>query len=226
MAEESTKEFGIWVHQESTIITAQSHDTWSFTPEFLAGDVAPEEWNCRKVTRTGDTVEIEHGPIAWRMTPSELWITLEPDLPLEEYRNQISEQAVTPALAHNFLLFSRYTPVRRMWFYWKFSSLNPNSRQWMLMRFLSNEPPTELGSLGIQPRVTFRLGELNVQVTVRNDAVERLDETFDDAIIFECFVSRIGEFTVDEMTQDTGRIVEQFAIVEKAIDYLLVGESK
>ena len=226
MAEERAKEFDIWIHQESTVISAQSHDTWSLTPEFLASDVAPEEWQFRTATRTGDTVEIEHGPIKWRMTPSELWITLDPDLPLEEYRNQINEQAVTSTLAQNFLVASPYTPVRRIWFYWRFSALDPNPRQWMLNRFLANEPPTELGFVRVQPRVTFRLEEQTVQVTVRNDPVQRQDERFNNAIIFECFVNRIEELTTDEMIQDTGLLVERFAIVEKAINYLLMEEKK
>ena len=226
MAEESTKEYDIWIHQESTVISAQSHDTRSFTPEFLASDVAPEDWKCRTATRTGDTVEIEQGPIDWRMTPSELWITLDSDLPLQEYRNQINEQAVTSTLAYNFLVASPYAPVRQMWFYWRLSALDPNPRQWMLNRFLPYEPPTELGSVRVQPRIIFRLEEQSVQVTVRNDPVERQAERFNNAIIFECFVNRTEERTIDEMTQDTGLLVERFAIVEKAINYLLMEENK
>lgn len=226
MAEESRKDYGIWVHQESTVISAQSHDTWSLTPEFLASDVAPEEWKCRKATRAGDTVEIEHGPIDWRMTPSDLWITLDLDLPLEDYQKQINEQPVTSTLAHNFLVASPYTPVRRMWFYWRVSALYLNTGQWMLRRFLSSEPPTDLGSVRVQPRITFHLEEQTVQVTVRNDAVQRQDETINNAIIFECFVNRTGELTIDEMIQDTGLLVEQFATVERAINYLLMEESQ
>lgn len=225
MEEETTRGYDIWVLQESTVISAQSHDIWSFTPEFLANDVAPEEWKCRRATRTGDTVEIEHGPIDWRITPSELSITLEPDLPLEPYEAEHKEQPITPTLAHNFLTSAPYTPVHHMWFYWQFSILKPNTHQWMLKKFLANEPPAGLVPVKLQPRLTFSLDELAVQVTVRNDPVQRQNEIFNNAIIFECFINRIEDLTIDDMVADTSCSVEQFGIVRKAINHLMVEES-
>ena len=40
----------LWVHEERAIISAESHDIWSFTPDFLvSNEIVPVDWVCRRV---------------------------------------------------------------------------------------------------------------------------------------------------------------------------------
>jgi hypothetical protein len=220
--EEITNDHKVWVHQERAVISAQSHDIWNFTPEFLANEVCEEEWRCRRVTRTGDAVEIEHGPAHWRMTADELWITADPDCVIRGHNTGSLYEPLTPILAHNFLNAAPYTPVRYMWLFWQISAIRPSSQEWMMENFLPNGSHAELGSVRLQPRLSFFAENRITQVTVRNDPVRRDSETFDNAVIFECFVSRGGEQTMDEMILNTQRWEEHLAMAEMAINHLLM----
>ena len=221
MEEEITNDHKVWVHQERAVISAQSHDIWNFTPEFLANEVCEEEWRCRRVTRTGDAVEIEHGPAHWRMTADELWITADPDCVIRGHNTGSLYEPLTPILAHNFLHAAPHTPVRYMWLFWQISAIRPSSQEWMMENFLPNGSPAELGSVRLQPRLTFSAENLITQVTVRNGPVHRDGEPFDNAVIFECFVGRAGEQTMDEMILNTQRWEEHLAMAEMAINHLL-----
>ena len=124
---ELNKPSGLLVHQESAIIVAESHDVWSFTPEFLlANEIVSDDWSCRRATRRQDTMEIQYGPIRWYMTESNLWIDLHPGCSIEDRRSMEDENLV-PTMAGIYLGKVPYCPVRSLWFYWRISVVQSQS---------------------------------------------------------------------------------------------------
>ena len=65
----------LWLHQESAILTADTHDVLSFTPEFLLVEgIVPESWLCSRASRAPDEAVIDYGPVNWHMTEDHLYI--------------------------------------------------------------------------------------------------------------------------------------------------------
>ena len=72
----------LWIHQESVVLIANTHDVWSFTPEFLLVEgIVPDTWQCLSASRGPDEANVHYGSVNWRMTENQLWISVYPRLP-------------------------------------------------------------------------------------------------------------------------------------------------
>ena len=211
----------LWVHQESTIIRADSHDVWSFTPEFLlVNEIVPDNWLCQRAKRTGNVMDIQYGPIYWRMTESDLWITHYPDCPIED-RSSIEDRNPVPAMAESYLEKVPHFPFRSLLFYWRVSAANPNPHQWMLDNFLHKGWPEEFRITKIQPVLHFSSDNTAFQITVRDEPSQRQHETIQDSIIFDCYAYQTQEQMVGDMVLETDHWFDRWDTLERAINHLL-----
>ncbi len=211
----------LWIHQESVVISAESHDVWRFTPEFLVGsEIVPEEWPCRQATQSPDEVTIQFGPSRWVMTPTTLWITTHPNRSLKDDGSDV-EGPIAPILATNFLATVPYLPSRRLWLFWQISAINPDRDRWMLETFLSGGWPSELGTVSLQPRLTVLWDDFTIQVTIRNENPPRLGEPRGESTTFDCYVSRGLDQTPEDMVLDITKKTERLLAVERTIKQLL-----
>ena len=209
--------------EERAIISAESHDIWSFTPYFLvSNEIVPTGWACEHVTQNQGTVDIQYGPTNWRMNESYLWITLFPNRPLGEDAQPEGRPAI-PILASRFLEAVPLLPSRRFWFSWRVSAVNPNPRQWMSDSFLPSKWPMELEPA--IPRVSFNLGkdDLLLQMNISIEPNQRPNQTTQDLIIFDCHASRGVDQFVDDMVLATDHWTEWLGTVEQVINHLLEG---
>ncbi len=211
----------LWIHQESAVISAESHDVWRLTPDFLvASEIVPEVWLCRQATQSPDEVTIQFGPSRWVMTPNELWITSYPDRPMEDDGGGPDGDLI-PALTSNFLNAVPYLPSRRLWLLWRISAVNPDRDRWMLENFLSKSWPIELGTVALQPRLIVYLDDLTIRITIRNETLLRRGEAQEESTTFDCLVSRGLDQTPGEMIQDVNHRTERLLLVERTIQQLL-----
>ena len=211
----------LWIHQESVVISAESHDIWGFTPDFLVGsEIVPDGWTCTRSTQSSEEVNIHFGPSRWAMTQSTLWIMTEPGHPLKD-DGADAEGHVVPILANNFLIALPHLPSRRLWLFWQISAIISNRDQWIRETFLSKSWPSELGTLAIQPRLVVSLGDLSVSVTIRSETLPRPGGVQGESIGFDCFVSRAFDQTPNEMLQDVTHRTERLLLVERIIRQLL-----
>lgn len=221
MAEELSRSSGLWVHGESAIILAESHDVWSFTPEFLlVNEIVPDNWVCRRAVRTQDAMEIEYGPVHWYMTESNLWVDLYPDCSIEDWPS-IEGGRLVPAMIESYLEKNSHFPFKGVWFYWRISVVNPDRHQWMLDNFLRKGWPEEFPVTRLQPLLTFSSGDVNFQITIRTDQAQRQYEVFQDSIIFDCYAYRIGVPTVSDAIEETEHWSERFHTLERALNHLV-----
>ena len=213
----------LWVHEERAIISAESHDIWSFTPEFLvSNEIVPTDWACRRVTQNQGTVDIQYGPTNWRMNESYLWITIFPDSPLGEGL-QLEGSPIIPVMASKFLEAVPLLPSRRFWFSWQVSAINSNPRQWMSDNFLPRTWPS-----GLQPaisRIGFNLFEENLllQMNVNVESKQRLNQPIRDLIMFDCYATQGLDQYVSDMVLATDHWAEWLGTVEQVINHLLEG---
>ena len=211
----------LWIHQESAVISAESHDVWRFTPEFLlASEIVPDTWICRQATQSSDEVMIHIGPVQWTMTPKDLWITAYPDQPLTVDADDASVHLI-PVVTSNFLETVPYVPTRRLWLFWQISIVNPDRDRWMLETFLNGGWPSDLGVVALQPRLTVFLNDLTIQMTVRNITSYRRGEAHLESTAFDCYVSRGADQTPGDMVLDLTHRAERLSLVERAIRQLL-----
>ncbi len=212
----------LWVHRESAVIRAESHDIWSFTPEFLlANQIVPDEWMCRSAKREPDVVDIQYGPIHWRMTESDLWISMFPDCPVSS-RASMADKYLVAAMAKGYIERVPYSPLTSVWFNWRISSVNSNRHQWMLDNFLTKGWPEEAPITGMQPVLDFSSDGARFQITVQNDQVQRQYETFDDSTVFNCYAQSTREQVVAEAALATDHWSNRLQLLKRAINYLLV----
>jgi hypothetical protein len=211
----------LWIHQESAVISAESHDVWRFTPDFLvASEIVPDAWPCRQATQSPDRVTIQFGLTRWVMTPNELWITVYPDRRLKD-EGAAADRDLIPTLTSNFLEAMPYLPTRRLWLFWQISAVNPDRDRWMLENFLSKSWPIELGTVALQPQLTVFLDDLAIQVSIRNGTFPRRGEAHEESTAFDCFVSRGLDQTHEEMVLDVNHRTERLLLVERTIQHLL-----
>ena len=211
----------LWIHQESAVISAESHDIWRFTPDFLvSSEIVPEEWICNRSTQSSEEVTISFGPSHWAMTPNNLWIRTYPNRSLMEHGTDVVGPVV-PILANNFLVALPYLPSRRLWLFWQISAVIPDRNQWQLDTFFSKAWPTELGTVAVQPRLTVNLSDLAISVTIRNESLPRPREAQGDSLTFQCYASRPIDQTPDDMVSDLNHRTERLEIVERVIRQLL-----
>ena len=223
MGEEITGTSGLWVHQESAVIFAESHDIWGFTPEFLfSTEVVPDEWICGRATRNQNTVYIQYGPVHWQMTEASLWITCYPDCPWEE-ELQWEDAPMIPHVASNYLERVPHMPARRLWGFWQVSSVNPNPQQWMVDNFLPDGFHNEFGPTVLSPQLTFFSDGAVVRISIRVDSAARKGETFENSIMFDCYVNPGVDQTAEEMALETAHWAKWRQTVERSVQCLLAG---
>ena len=212
---------GLWVHQESAVILAASHDVWSFTPEFLlANKIVLGNWICQRAVRTENAMEIQYGPIRWHMTESNLWIDLYPDCSIADWPSMEHDKLV-PTMVESYLGRVPYFPFRGLWFYWRISVVNPNRHQWILDNFLRKGWPEEFPVTRLQPLLTFLSGDVAFQITIRSEQAQRQYEVFQESIIFDCYAYRNASLTVSDAFEETQQWSERFHTLERALNHLL-----
>ena len=211
----------LWTHQQSAVITAESHDMGSFTPEFLAANnIVDANWQCQRATRAQDSVDIQFGPTHWRMTDNQLWVSAFPDSPLAEGpESELALAIIDPT--RRYLEATRYMPVRRLWFYWQISAIDPHREEWMADTFLRHEWPSQLGTPTIQPTLTSRKGEIVLRMIVQNQSTYRRGQWAADSIVFENYVYRDVDLNAPEMALETHQWFERRRVVLQAINHLL-----
>ena len=211
----------LWIHQESAVISADTHDIWRFTPEFLtASEVVPNSWICSHAAQSSDEATIQIGPVHWRMSREQLWITTYPDSPLSDVIED-DNMPLIPTVASNFLEAAPHLPSQTLWLFWQISAINPDRDQWILENFLSKGWPAGFGTVVLQPQLTVSLGDFAIQITVRNTPVRRQDEDPADATIFNCFAWRRVNQSPIEMVSDLEQTTERLQLTEHAIRQLL-----
>ena len=221
MVEETTDTHGLWLHQESVIIGAQSHELWGFSPEFLqSNDIVQDDWSCRLATRDQNTVTINYGPIQWRMTEMELWISKFPECLYSE-APQSGDEPIVAVMAHRYLETVPYLPSRRFMFFWRFSAIKPNPDQWMLDSFLNNNSTIKSNDITIQPTVTLGLDGLSYQFTVKKESIRRRRAPVEHSIVFDCYAYHERSLDVKDMISETNYCAERLRIVEETIRHLL-----
>ena len=214
----------LWVHGESAIISADSHDIWNFTPDFLAGnEIVPIDWPCKLARRNQSSVDIRYDTVNWRMFEGNLWIDSFPDRPFGEHLF-LEDEPLIPTMASRFLGTLPHLPVQKLWFFWRVSAVIPEPNQWMLNNFCPRGYPPKFRSAVVEPDLFLTKGDFVVHLKLRSQARYRADEPPLDAIMMECYVSRPPNLTVDEMIADTYRWSECFESLKQAIDFLLAGE--
>ena len=115
-------------------------------------------------------------------------------------------------------------PTSYLWFFWRVSVINSNRHQWMLDSFLPNGYPTGFDSVRVRPRLNFFADDVAIQVSIRNEARQRKNETFPDSIVFDCFTYSEAEQGISDMILETSHWSERLNMVEQTIRHLL-GES-
>ena len=221
MVHEKDSAHGLWIHQESAAIFANSHDIGSFTPEFLlSSGIVPDDWVCTRATKNSDTITIEYGPVTWLMTESVLWITEYPDCSIED-DSRLRSGHYTAALARRYLEQVPYLPAQHSWSFWRLNVINPNSEEWMLSNFLRKGWPSEFGTPRLEPNLSFIADETMFQMTIKNEEAQRAGETFNDSVTFECFVSNIVDQSVGELAHDTSHWSTRLSTLAQVIGYLL-----
>ena len=224
MVEATSVSRDLWVHGESAIISADSHDIWSFTPDFLAGaEIVPGDWPCRWARRNQSSVDIRYDTVNWRMSEGNLWIDSFPNRPFGEHL-YLEDEPLIPAMASGFLATLPHLPVQRLWFFWRVSAIIPAPNQWLLNNFFPRGGPPEFGPAAVEPDLYFTKGDLAFHLKLRSQARDREGEPSVDAIMLECYVYRGNNLTVGEMRAETYRRSEYLESLKQAIDFLLAGE--
>ena len=213
----------LWVYQEAVIISAEYHDTAGFTPRFLlSSEIVPKDCIWHQVSRTGEGILLRHDRVHWRMTNNELRITAYPDCSIDD----IADGTLVSGLASDYLKAVPYTPVRGLRSLWQIFATYPERDQWMMENFLSKGWPSELGSVVLRPRLTFRLDDLVIQMRVISEGLLWGDEDATDLILFECFVSREGEQNISRAVSDIDSWAPRLRMVEQFIRQLLGSDGR
>ena len=212
---------GLCVHQESTIIGAESHDIWSFTPEFLlSSGIVPRDWVCTLATRGADDVTIQYGPLRWWMTESNLWITSYPDCRIED-ESRYEDGHIIALVARKYLERVPFLPAQRMWFYWRLSVVDPMASEWMLKTFLTRRWPTEFENTSIEPNLTFVVEDTLYRMWIKIEESQREDKTYENSIIFECFSSNVEDSGIENMINAADLLSARLDVLKEAINHLL-----
>ena len=224
MADATLDSQDLWVHGESAIISADSHDIWSFTPDMLAGaEIVPSDWPCRWARRNQSSVDIRYDAVNWRMFEGNLWTDGFPERP---FGNQLylEDEPLIPAMASRFLGTFEHLPVQRLWFFWRVSALIPEPTQWLSDNFCPRGCPPEFRVAAVEPDLFFAKDDLVVHLKLRSQARYRQDEPPRDSLMMDCYVFRQSNLYVDEMLAETYRWSEYFESLKQAIEFLLAGE--
>lgn len=219
MTEELNESSGLWVHQESAIILAASHDVWSFTPEFLySTEIVPDDWICQRSERRQDAMVIQYGPIHWYMTEQDLWIDSYPNCSIEDWLST-EDQKLAPAMARRYMQSVPYLPFRSLWGYWRISANRSDRPPLTPDIFLDNGWPEEFRITRMHPRLDmhFTSGDTAFRISAQDNPDE-------DALTFACHTHSANGQVVRDAILDTSHWPEQLRTLQRAISHLL-GES-
>ena len=231
MGEEVT-DCGLWVDQESAIISARNYDLSWFTPEFLLTEVGREGWTCSRSTRALDEIEIDIGPIEWRITEQHLWITwhpncslqesLEPTPPAEGPEDGPEEGRFISDVATDFLQAAPYWPYRQFWYFWRLSALNPTPEQWILNKFAPADWLTGFQVTSVRPILNLHTDDgLRLQVNIHGGTRQQPSES---AVIFDCHLSQPADnMSVGDITRAAALRDEWLSTAGQAIAHLVEG---
>ena len=186
----------------------------------MSNEIVPDDWQCTRAVRTEDSIDIQFGPIEWRMTDRQLWVSVTPDCPLDN----CSEHALGPLFLDQTIEYLKtipYLPVRRFWLFWKLSVTDPERYKWLANTFLSNEWPVSLGIPIVRPLLISRKDDLVLHMTIRDERTYRGGELNQDSIVFDCYIYRDVGQTPSEIIVETQNWKERFNVVEQAIRHLL-----
>ena len=216
VTEEANGSSGLWVRQESAIIIADSHDVWSFTPEFLyANEIVPDDWICHRATRTQDSIGIQYGPIHWYMTSQNLWIDNYPDRSIEEWLG-IQDERLAPAMAKSYLTRVPYLPFGSLWSYWRISANRPDRHRLGLENVLGKEWPEEMSIGRFQPSL-----DMNFTTADRFFRIVVQDNPDEDAIVFECYTNANASQGAGDAILETRHWPEHLRTLQRAISHIL-----
>ena len=214
----------LWVHQETAIVSAEFHDLWNFTPEFLIEDCnVPDSWPCRRVERSSDRVEIRYESCRWLMNRNNLWVTEYPDspLPLEtetaaEDREQFGSNV--SILAYNFLAAIPTLPFQKLWLFWRMSAIKEEQERWKLENFLPGGWPAGMAVTSVQPRLFVTMEDGEFEISIRSETYQRRGENAPDSVTFDCYVSCREERSVataqTELENRTNRLQSLGQIIQ------------
>ena len=222
MVEETEVTKVLWVHQESAVITADSYDVWSFTPEFLlSNEIVPGDWTCTQATRDIEEAVVQYGPVYWGMTERSLWITSYPSCPIEDESRLEGEHAI-PDLVGRYLRAVPYLPVQNLWFFWRVAVINPQRYEWSLNNFLGKGWPTVVGSIErLQPTLDFVAEDILYRMTIDNEQSRIRHRIDEDTIIFECYALSRGGQSIGQILSEAPRLSDRLNTFKQAIIHLL-----
>lgn len=217
MAEENE----LWIHQEGVLISADSHDIWRFTPDFLvSSEIVPEDWVCGRSVQSTEEVTIQFGPSRWRMSARNLWISIHPDRSLRDDLADGSDPLV-PILANNFLVASPFLPSKRLWHFWRISAVTTDRNEWKRSTFLAKRWPGELGVMEVQPRLVVSFGNAEFHLTIRDDLPPGRGRGPLETVTFDCYAGLASDQTPDNMISDVTFRTERLVMLERVVRQLL-----
>ncbi len=221
---------GLWVHQASAVIAAESHDIWEFTPEFLMSNgLALPDWECVQATRNPDGVVIQYesnqyGLIQWRMDERNLWITSRPDYSID-YEVQFNANHIIPVLSRRYLDSVPFLPTREIWFFWDISAIVADPQSWMHNNFLNHGWTSEFEYASIQPVVSLYVDNIRFNVTVRPELSHRRGAPFDNSITFECYANNQAIRRPSDLMDECRQWGARVSVFRRIINHLLLGGS-
>ena len=212
----------LWIHQESVVLIANTHDVWSFTPEFLLAEgIVPDTWQCLSASRGPDEANVHYGSVNWRMTENQLWISVSPDSPVSEWRNSPDAHFVS-IMAKRYLERVPYLPFQRAWFYWNVSAPKTEGLSRMLENLLPSEWPEEFEVTLNQarPLLQFTCENIHFQIGMQNLGVEREGRTFYDSIVFNCYTFSTLDQPLDHAIAELDNWSTRWQTLQRAIQHL------
>ena len=219
---------GLWVHQASSVIAADSHDIWEFTPEFLmTNGLALPDWECTRAVRNPDDVFIQYesdqyGLIHWIIDERNLWITSRPDYPID-VEVRLNADHIIPVLSRRYLDSVPFLPARQIWFFWDISAIVPNPQNWMHNNFLNHGWTADFEYASVQPRLVFDAGNIQFSVTVRAERSHRRGEPFDNSITFECYATNRAVRRPSALIGECRQWGTRLDVLRRIINHLLLG---
>lgn len=213
----------LWLHQESAVLTADTHDIWSFTPEFLLMEgIVPESWLCSRASRAPDEAVIDYGPVNWRMTENQLYISIYPDNPVAGWRS-LPDSNLVPDVTRNYLARVPYMPFQRAWFNWNVSVVKTERLDQMVENVLPDGWPEEfeITANQTQPLLQFTRENHLFQISIQNRAMERGGRTFSDSIVFNCFAFTNLDQTLDQAIAELDNWSVRWLTIQRAIQHLM-----
>ena len=213
----------LWLHQESAILTADTHDIWSFTPEFLfVEEIVPESWLCSRASRAPDEAVIDYGPVNWRMTEDYLYINTFPDDPVARWLS-LPDSMLIPNVARSYLQRVPFLPFQRVWFNWSVSVAKTDRLNQMMENILPSGWPNEFEIVEnqTQPLLQFKRENHHFRISIQNQTMERGGRTVNDLIVFNCLAFTTLDQTIDHAIAELDNWSVRWLTFQQAIQHLM-----